>query len=445
MQDTQHGNLTHRWARAIMRFFPDREIMLRTDGKVRFLKVSKALQVSSFGVIVVAAGWAIFTSFSFFIHDKVVASKNREILDARMVYRSLLSEVSDYQNKFSNLTTALGKNHGLMLDLVEKNATLQQNLRSAENQLESSNTRHQRIVTARAELKSKLSGIENEMKALNGHNFSLKGNLNSITTNLENALSERNFALSQSKKLSNTVSKLENELATLHKTEKDILVNLTARTKDNIDDIQYVLKRTGINVVKLLKDNKDNDDNSENESGQGGPFIALKPDSEPGQRLKTTLSNLNSHLKEFSELQLLMKRLPISAPLDYFTISSHYGKRRDPINKRWAMHYGLDFGGIKNTAVFVTAPGTVTYAGRKGRYGKLIEIDHGLGFKTRYGHLNKILVKRGQKVDYRTKIGLMGSTGRSTGPHLHYEVFVMGKHQNPWRFIKAGRYVYKRQ
>ena len=424
-----------------MRFFPDRELMLRTDGKIRFVKVSKTLQMFVFVVVVALSGWAIFSSFSFFAHNEVVASKNREIFDARMVYRSLLSEVSEYQDKFSSLTQELGKNHGLMLDQVEKNATLQQNLRSVENKLETSNTRHNEIVSARAALKNKLSSIENEMKELNSHNFNLKGNLNSVTTNLESALSQRNFARSQSKKLSRTVAKLENDLETLHKSEKDILINLTERTKSSIDDIHFVLKHTGLKVAQLLKGNQDR---SKKKLGQGGPFIAFAPDTEPAQRLKANLSNLNSQLQKFTELQDIMKRLPLAAPLDYFSISSHYGKRRDPINKRWAVHYGMDFGGLKHASVYVTAPGRVRYAGRKGKYGKLVEIDHGLGFRTKYGHLHKILVKRGQKVNYRTKIGLMGSSGRSTGPHLHYEVIVKGKHKNPWRFIKAGRYVYKR-
>ena len=424
-----------------MRFFPDRELMLRTDGKIRFVKVSKTLQIFVFVVVVALSGWAIFSSFSFFVHNEVVASKNREIFDARMVYRSLLSEVSEYQDKFSSLTQELGKNHGLMLDQVEKNATLQQNLRSVENKLETSNTRHNEIVSARAALKNKLSSIENEMKELNSHNFNLKGNLNSVTTDLKSALSQRNFARSQSKKLSRTVAKLENDLETLHKSEKDILINLTERTKSSIDDIHFVLKHTGLKVAQLLKGNQDR---SKKKLGQGGPFIAFAPDTEPAQRLKANLSNLNSQLQKFTELQDIMKRLPLAAPLDYFSISSHYGKRRDPINKRWAVHYGMDFGGLKHASVYVTAPGRVRYAGRKGKYGKLVEIDHGLGFRTKYGHLHKILVKRGQKVNYRTKIGLMGSSGRSTGPHLHYEVIVKGKHKNPWRFIKAGRYVYKR-
>jgi len=441
MHEMQRGNLTHRWARAVMRFFPDRELMLRTDGKIRFVKVSKTLQMFVFVVVVALSGWAIFSSFSFFVHNEVVASKNREIFDARMVYRSLLSEVSEYQDKFSSLTQELGKNHGLMLDQVEKNATLQQNLRSVENKLETSNTRHNEIVSARAALKNKLSSIENEMKELNSHNFNLKGNLNSVMTDLESALSQRNFARSQSKKLSRTVAKLENDLETLHKSEKDILINLTERTKSSIDDIHFVLKHTGLKVAQLLKGNQDR---SKKKLGQGGPFIAFAPDTEPAQRLKANLSNLNSQLQQFTELQDIMKRLPLAAPLDYFSISSHYGKRRDPINKRWAVHYGMDFGGLKHASVYVTAPGRVRYAGRKGKYGKLVEIDHGLGFRTKYGHLHKILVKRGQKVNYRTKIGLMGSSGRSTGPHLHYEVIVKGKHKNPWRFIKAGRYVYKR-
>ena len=101
------------------------------------------------------------------------------------------------------------------------------------------------------------------------------------------------------------------------------------------------------------------------------------------------------------------------------------------------MHYGLDLVGAIGTRVYVTAPGTVVKAGFKGKFGKFIEVDHGLGFKTRYGHLNKILVKRGQKVNYRQKIALLGNTGRSTGPHLHYEVLHNSKSRNPWRFIKA--------
>ena len=221
--------------------------------------------------------------------------------------------------------------------------------------------------------------------------------------------------------------------------ETEAVQRLTNRTTEFNENIRQVVKMTGLNYKKLLAAN------GMGENGQGGPFIPAKPDGIAASKIKVNLNDLDQHLMQAEGLQEIMAKLPFAPPLTSYRVTSRYGKRRDPINKRWASHYGIDFGGAKRTSVFVTAPGKVTYAGRKGKYGKLIEVDHGLGFKTRYGHLHKILVKRGQKVDYRTKIGLMGSTGRSTGPHLHYEITVKGKHQNPWRFIKAGRYVYKRQ
>jgi len=423
------------------RFYPRFEILFRTNGKINHFKLSNVLQSSIFLFVLVSFSWLTFVSYSFFINNEVVVAKNKEIIKARMAYRGLLSEVNEYQEKFSDLTAELSKNHGLMLNLVEKNATLQQNVKSAVNKLESSKSRHRRIVLAKTDLKEKLANIQIELKSLNNHNFSLKGNLSSITTDLESALSERNQAQSKNEKLTQTVNKLKKDIDAITKSENEILQKLTVNTDKNIQDIHYVLERTGINFRKLIKLDKRPKDRK---SGTGGPFVAIESTENPPQDLKLKLYNLNSKIKELEQLTILMKQLPLTTPLNYFTISSHYGKRRDPINKRWAVHTGLDFGGIKNSRVYATAPGRVSFAGRNGKYGKLVEIDHGRGVKTKYGHLNKILVKRGQKVKYHAKIGLMGSTGRSTGPHLHYEILVRGRHKNPWRFIKAGKYVYKR-
>ena len=205
-------------------------------------------------------------------------------------------------------------------------------------------------------------------------------------------------------------------------------------------------KKCGANTVKfqtLFAEEFVKRNTKKSKAGQGGPFIELRPDSEPSLHLKASITNLEGRLGRLSFLKNILGVMPFSVPMDSFSISSHYGKRRDPINRRWAMHYGLDLGSFMRAKVFSTAAGRVVKAGRKGKYGKFIEISHGQGFKTRYGHLHKILDKRGQKVDYRHKIGLLGSTGRSTGPHLHYEILYDGRPMNPWRFIKAGKYVYK--
>ncbi len=429
-----------RWAVFLTHYFPDRELLIRTDVKVWFIKISHRSQLTALGLVLLLSGWGIFSSFSFFINDKIIEAKDNEILNTRLVYRNLLSEISNYQGKFAALTQELEKNHGLMLNLVEKNATLQQNLMSAESKLISSKQQRDEIAVAKDDLKHRLSSIEKSMRNLNTRNFELKGNLSSVTGSLESALAERNEARSLGNRLAKKVADLNKTITNLNESEKNVVARLTRKTSDEISNLKIFINRTGLRAGKLVA-------KIEKEAaarGQGGPFVEVSPDAEPGEFLKASISNLDHRVARLQNLRELVAIMPLAAPMDYFSISSHFGKRKDPINRRWAMHYGLDLVGAIGTRVYVTAPGKVVKAGIKGKFGKFIEVDHGRGFKTRYGHLNKILVKRGQKVEYRQKIGLLGNTGRSTGPHLHYEVLHNGNPRNPWRFIKAGRYVYKK-
>jgi len=116
-------------------------------------------------------------------------------------------------------------------------------------------------------------------------------------------------------------------------------------------------------------------------------------------------------------------------------VSSRFGQRQDPFTGRPAVHRGLDFAGLDNSAILAVAPGVVTWSGRQRGYGNLIEIDHGRGWVTRYGHNTSNLVTVGDYVKPGQTIALMGSTGRATGTHLHFEVLYRGRHQNPARFV----------
>ena len=135
----------------------------------------------------------------------------------------------------------------------------------------------------------------------------------------------------------------------------------------------------------------------------------------------------------------------MARPVKSAWLSSRFGRRRDPITERPAFHAGLDFSGLPMTPITATAAGVVTFAGRGGPYGQMVEIDHGYGFKTRYGHLRKILVQGRETVTAGQVIGRMGSSGRSTGTHLHYEIRYNGKNLNPSKFIEAGDHVHKQQ
>ena len=128
-------------------------------------------------------------------------------------------------------------------------------------------------------------------------------------------------------------------------------------------------------------------------------------------------------------------RKPVTGEID---LSSPFGVRMDPFVHEAAMHTGLDFRGDIGEPIHATAAGTVTIAGWTGGYGKMVEIDHGNGLATRFGHLSEIDVNVGEKIRIGEVVGKLGSTGRSTGPHLHYETRINGEPVNPQKFLDAG-------
>ncbi|MCA9545483.1 MAG: peptidoglycan DD-metalloendopeptidase family protein [Myxococcales bacterium] len=186
----------------------------------------------------------------------------------------------------------------------------------------------------------------------------------------------------------------------------------------------------------------------------GEPFVeagqGLEGDDEEPSDAKANATaqvigslGLQGRVDRLQSLEKVLRAMPLVAPVDDFKISSGFGARQDPMHpEETGFHSGLDIPGEERSAVMVTAPGTVTFSGWKGGFGRVVEVDHGHGIVTRYAHLYKSLVRVGQRVSLREKIGQMGSTGRSTGTHLHYEVQVEGKATDPLRFLKAGRAIF---
>jgi len=140
-----------------------------------------------------------------------------------------------------------------------------------------------------------------------------------------------------------------------------------------------------------------------------------------------------------SQRELKQAVSPTGRPIGEGWLSSYYGKRTDPFSGRQEMHKGMDFAGKMGSDVLATAAGVVTWAGKRYGYGQLVEINHGNDLVTRYGHAQEILVKVGERVEPGQKIALMGSSGRSTGPHVHYEVLKNGKQVNPTKYVRASR------
>lgn len=175
----------------------------------------------------------------------------------------------------------------------------------------------------------------------------------------------------------------------------------------------------------------------------GGPLVeardpkALAAVLDVDEPFAVRIRNAADHLSDMRALADAADGMPFYRPTASRTTSG-FGVRFDPFNGRPALHQGQDFAAPLNTPIYASAPGIVSFTGVRSGYGNTVEIDHGRGFKTRFAHLNSIAVQSGQRIALGQRLGAMGTTGRSTGVHLHYEVWVNGRPQNPARFMRAG-------
>lgn len=288
-------------------------------------------------------------------------------------------------------------------------------------------------------LNMKVAALEAELDETNRHAGDIATQARQLTAALGAAIEQRNRLQNDRANLSGTIGDLKSQLVALQESQASFVSDLAARARDNVDLMEKTVEMTGLDVEKLLADV------AAQNTGQGGPYIpaSYEADDAGGQKLMASVETLGDEVERWERLQLILRSLPLTAPIDSYYISSAFGARMDPFNGERAVHEGIDMVGKLRSEVLATAPGTVTFAGWKGGYGRVVEVDHGLGITTRYAHLYSIDVKVGDAVNYRQMIGKLGSSGRSSGPHVHFEVRYAGKPLDPMGFLKAGRYVFK--
>ncbi|MGF6432981.1 MULTISPECIES: M23 family metallopeptidase [Bradyrhizobium] len=207
-----------------------------------------------------------------------------------------------------------------------------------------------------------------------------------------------------------------------------------ASVEDSIDSkvrrMRGVISDLGLNMAQL--------EAATPRSGMGGPFVPVKLSADAGA-FERQLYRININRAQMQRLNQTLALVPYRKPVvGEVEFTSGFGVRTDPFLGRPAMHTGLDFRAAQGDPVRVTANGKVVSAGWAGGYGRMVEVDHGNGLSTRYGHLSEIGVKVGEYVKIGQVIGAVGSTGRSTGPHLHYETRIDGEAVDPQKFLRAG-------
>jgi hypothetical protein len=446
-----------RW---LQRFFPERQIILRTEERMRTLRLTTMRQAVAASVFTVVGGWLLISSGLVVSHSDRIRAKNIEVTDARSGYEQLLAQLTVYKRRIDEITDELDDNNERMVSLADRQVSLV-DLKTPEGALASaarerkpdvrglprngrlgSNPEQLEVAIGRIELER--NRVAEEREGLHTQLSQLKSDMTDVTgvhggtifidpktLELRELVIERDLASAERDGLMQRVDGLENQLRDMESTQLLLFHRFAEVADEKIEKIETSLSSTGLEVDDLL-------DARRSESGSGGPFIPLE--SFPGDEgpLHDSLVSLNLQVERLTELQNLTAVLPIEKPFKKYRITSGFGVRKDPFNGSYARHLGLDFGAPYKSPVLSPGEGKVIYAGWRGRYGRFVEIDHGMGLTSRYGHMAKISVEKGEYIGRGTEIGLLGNSGRSTGPHLHFEVLYEGKQLNPLKFIRAG-------
>ena len=224
---------------------------------------------------------------------------------------------------------------------------------------------------------------------------------------------------------------------------------IKARQEAALDTMEDVAVQRGEAARGILQLTAVGAGRIETGSEVGGPLvnlpIAAAGASTPEEaEFNSRVAHVAARMQEARHYEDLVSQLPLAQPSSKpLRHTSNYGVRTDPFTKNATWHGGVDLAHGWKAPINAAGPGKVVYAGYKSGYGRVVEIEHGYGFKSLYAHLHSIKVKKGDDVALGDRVGLMGSSGRSTGPHLHYEVHFNGKQYDPSKFLKAGKHVYE--
>ncbi|MGE4529337.1 MAG: peptidoglycan DD-metalloendopeptidase family protein, partial [Rhodospirillaceae bacterium] len=404
-----------------------------------------------FGIV----GWTAYATGMQVAHEAILALKRDQVEAARAAHDEILAEIVSYREKIETITAEMQKGYARLKEIASQDADLQKEVAVLEKRLGASgrsdaakqrdqnqldaltakqeklNSERQRVEHERDHLRTQLTEIDARMRRVAD-----SGKVESDTLELRQAVLQRDLAISQRDKLVAENKNLGDRLLKIQGAQKQILEQVSSLADGGIAQIEKTLKKTGLNVEQLL---------GKQEASRGGPYIPADLPDLGREDLNTAMKSLSEQIDRWDGLSRLMEALPLGYPVKSPRITSGFGYRRDPFTGTLAEHSGIDFRGEKGDIALATAPGTVVFVGDRGNYGNVVDIDHGMGFVTRYAHLEKPLVKVGDEVQAGVKVGLIGNTGRSTGRHLHYEVRYNGQPYNPKELIRVKRYVQKNQ
>lgn len=454
------------------RLFPERQILLRSTEHVRSVLLPSWLQAMIMVACVATFGGMSYLAVGYFaMHRELdragTSSRATRIADQQdaNAEANAVAAVNQQLASVNDQYAALKQRYGAMVASQSASAAatdqaqqdLQQKLSQAEQQLSANSGNVVQLKKSIEELRASLKrseqarnaetaharALETEMQALTARANLLKAIVNSKDeqlTRLRAMIANPNEQVGQAPAAPANAAPAATSVTTGPQKRSELAPNAvvpsaaptTAQIETNAGGhrptakLEQILASTGVDIEKIMRHVS-----PQSEADVGGPFVALD-----------SMRSTTVERRRVAALLKIAKLLPLRSPLNgHYEIGSPFGPRRDPFNHREALHTGIDLDAPYRTTVYSTAPGVVTFTGWQEGYGRTVEIDHGHGIVTLYAHLHRILVARGQHIAAHIAIAQLGSTGRSTGPHLHYEIRLDGRPVNPEKFLEAGKNV----
>lgn len=449
------GKEKGRFGRLLGHLFRERQIYHRSDGVVHFIKLSSRTQVVFASILFGALLWVAYASVNVVFKEQIIVAKDEQRRDEQAAYRRRLQnserayeEVSSlnfiYSREFEAALKKLEGQHNALRSLVENKTSLDLQMRSLAETLSAAGAPGGRQL--RGSNRIMIDPVGREPTPRQSRVSALRREALESVIDQEIAEGIENEVLTD----------MRVKTARLSASQVVLLASMEERMDRTVLELDRILRHTGAGTNLLPKARSQEygqqmlaaaRGTEEDLAGQGGPFIPVDGEDEilVTATYAETAARVQGKLTELAALSGVLRSVPIAAPVtSRHRQTSGYGVRWDPFQRsRRTRHYGLDFAAARRTPIVATAPGRVVRAGPWGSYGNIVEIDHGNGFRTRYAHLDRIKTRVGKIVALNEEIGLMGSTGRSTATHLHYEVLYRGRQVDPERFIEAGRYVFE--
>jgi len=336
------------------RLFPERQFVLRTGMRRRCFTLSTDLQATVTAVAVGTSIWQGVVTADWLDSAVTIARKNDEIVELRVDREVAIDSKSSTEKRIRGLATRIA---------------------------------------------AEIEEIDRNLALLARHDGMTSKPVATYSTSMGEAATgpaDSSFARSVDEKL----ARLEESLRSLQSDHSELLTTSAQTAAAQLDRLESALATVGINSGSLVTDALQRAEDSaaepdaceSEETGRGGPFVRMKMARE------APIDDLHTTMQRWNDLVFAMSNLPLGVPVEGMRITSGFGRREDPFNRRQAMHAGIDYAGLDHAPVLATGGGVVSYSDRNGRYGKMVEIDHGHGFFTRYAHLAEISVTVGQEV-----------------------------------------------